>query len=100
MVKCTNPSLRNVGNYLFRFQVAWLTNNSFKQFVNEAWNQEVYYMEAANVFTTKVSAWNKDVFGNIFWKKRHLLARLGGIQKALEDYYSHGLLDLEKQLRA
>lgn len=57
-------------------------------------------MEAVNAFTTKVSAWNKDVFGNIFWKKRRLLARLGGIQKALKDYSSHGLLDLEKQLRA
>ena len=40
------------------------------------------------------------MLGNIFWKKKRLLARLGGIQWALEDYYSHGLIDHEKQLRA
>lgn len=27
--------------------------------------------------------WNKDVFGNIFYQKNRLLARLNGIQKAL-----------------
>ena len=40
-----------------------------------------------------------NVFGNIFWRKRRLLVMLGGIQRALEDYYSHELFDLEKQLR-
>ena len=47
-----------------------------------------------------VLEWNRHVFGNIFWRKKRLLARLGGIQRALEDYYSHGLIDLEKQLIA
>ena len=58
------------------------------------------YNDAAKSFTLSALEWNRHVLGNIFWKKKRLLARLGGIQWALEDYYSHGLIDLEKQLRA
>lgn len=35
-------------------------------------------------FTSKISQWNKVTFGNIFHRKMRLLARLGGIQQALE----------------
>lgn len=37
--------------------------------------------------------------GNIFAKKRNLLARIGGIQKALAKEFKPGLLKLEKQLK-
>ncbi|KAH9649731.1 putative ribonuclease H protein [Citrus sinensis] len=61
--------------------------------------KELNYNDVAKSFTLKALDWNRNVFGNIFWRKKRLLAKLGGIQRALKDYYSHGLIDLEKQLR-
>ena len=50
-------------------------------------------------FTKVVSIWNKDVFGNIFWKKRNLAARLRGIQCSLASCPNDFLVTLEKNLR-
>lgn len=41
-----------------------------------------------------VRTWNKKVFGNIFQKKKHFLARLAGIQKSTNyptSFFIHGL---------
>ena len=74
-------------------------NDVFKDFVATSWDRNVTYMEAANLFRLKVMDWNRQQFGNIFWRKRRLMARLGGIQRALEKYTSKGLLELELKLR-
>ena len=42
--------------------------------------------------------WNKDVFGNIFWKKKNLIARILGVEKALCRYPSQRLINLHKSL--
>lgn len=39
------------------------------------------------------------MFWEYFLEERHLLARLGGIQRALEEYSSQGLLELELKLK-
>lgn len=44
------------------------------------------------------AAWNKQVFGNIFLRKRTILARLKGIQKFFETRYSLFLANLQDQL--
>ena len=53
---------------------------------------------AIHEFTIKDRKWNKEVFDNIFWKKRHLTARLLGIQKALANNPNAFLLNLQVQL--
>ena len=50
-------------------------------------------------FTKAVSIWNKEVFGNIFWKKRNLAAQLKGIQCSLASCPNDFLVTLEKNLR-
>lgn len=47
----------------------------------------------------KLSAWNRDSFGNIFWKKKRLRRRLEGIAKALDERSSVGLIKLEMRLK-
>ena len=84
----------------FWFQATWLTHDGFRDFVAESWNRNLQYVDAANQFRLKVIEWNKKCFGNIFWWKKRLLARLRGIQRAFESYYSWGLVDLEKKLKA
>ena len=43
--------------------------------------------------------WNKDIFGNIFKRKKELLARIGGIQRTLEKHHSRRLIELEIKLK-
>ena len=100
LVRSTDLSSRVLSSRPFRLQAAWLTNEGFNDFVFESWDRNLYYLDATNQFRLKVTEWNKRCFGNIFWQKKCLLARLGGIQRALESYYSKGLLNLEKQLKA
>jgi hypothetical protein len=44
------------------------------------------------------TTFNKEVFGNIFARKKELEARLRGIQRALEDIDSARLMRLHKEL--
>ena len=49
-------------------------------------------------FVDRVKKWNVEVFGNIFAKKRRVLARLNGVQKAIAKNPNDFLLNLENQL--
>ena len=44
----------------------------------------------------RAKKWNVDVFGNLFTKKKRLLARLHGTQKALANNPNEFLLELEQ----
>ena len=50
------------------------------------------------MFADKAKIWNKEVFGNIFWKKRNLSARLMGVEKALANAPSQRLINLHNSL--
>lgn len=54
--------------------------------------------EAIRKFSQDVSDWNKSHFGNIFDKKRMIMARLGEIQKALADSHLVSLVEFERKL--
>ncbi|KAH9757474.1 reverse transcriptase domain-containing protein [Citrus sinensis] len=56
----------------FRFQAAWLTNESFQDFVAESWDQTLHHLDAADQFRLK---------------------------RALESYSSKGLSRLEEKLK-
>ena len=53
---------------------------------------------AITKFTNKARKWSTEVFGNLFARKRRVLARLSGTQKALANNPIVFLLRLEKQL--
>lgn len=56
-------------------------------------------MDKVRDFTSKISQWNKVTFGNIFHRKMRLLARLGGIQQAVEVKLTRSLGRLERKLK-
>ena len=58
------------------------------------------YNTVASRFVHAAQVWNREVFGNIFQRKRRLMARINGIQEALENYSSRGLIRLEARLRS
>ena len=49
-------------------------------------------------FVNRVKKWNVEVFGNLFAKKRRVLARLKGTQKAIAENPNDFLLNLENKL--
>ena len=85
-------------NKPFQFQSMWLVHQDFPRIVKEAWLENNSLPLAISNFTTKVMKWNREVFGNIFAKKRRMLAKLNGAQKALADRPNDFLVCLEKQL--
>ena len=55
--------------------------------------------EAVKVFTEDAAKWNRLNFGNIFDKKKSIMARLNGIQKVVSVRPSNFLLNLESELQ-
>lgn len=53
---------------------------------------------AISGFITKAQRWNRDVFGNVFVKKRQIMSRLLGIQKALATRPNSFLINLQEQI--
>ena len=72
----------NHQNKPFRFQTMWLFHQDFPRVVQQAWTDKGL-QDAILDFVNRARKWNVDVFGNLFTKKKRLLARLHGTQKAL-----------------
>ncbi|KAH9736450.1 putative ribonuclease H protein [Citrus sinensis] len=90
---------RHHGNRPYRFLASWLTNDHFNNIVKQTWDPQASYSDAASIFVKEVQVWNREVFGNIFQRKRILMARINEIQAALEKSSSRGLMRLEARLR-
>ena len=67
--------------------------------VRDAWaDREGNLAEAISSFKTKAQCWNREVFGNVFIRKKNILARLLGTQRALAHCPNNFLINLQKQL--
>ena len=82
----------------FRFQTMWLLHPDFHRIVREAWPDDVLLQLAIPNFTRKAKKWNYEVFGNLFARKKRVLARLNRTQKALAKNPSKSLMRLKNQL--
>ncbi|PWA44555.1 hypothetical protein CTI12_AA523610 [Artemisia annua] len=87
------------GHKPFRFLSAWLTHENFETFVKTTWRNDIPIVLFLKKFAEDQQEWNKTKFGNIFRKKRHLWARIAGVQKALVERKDKYLLKLETRLR-
>ena len=72
---------------------------SFPSIVRDAWGRTNRLDEAVEKFTRDAIEWNRNHFGNIIVKKRRVMARLDGAQKALAERPSEFLVELEKDLQ-
>ena len=93
------PNLTNSTNRPFRFQPMWLSHNDFPAIVRESWtDMDDNLAGAVFRFTYKAQIWNKEVFGIIFVKKRQIMVRLLGAQRALANNPNTFLINLQDQL--
>lgn len=82
----------------FKFMVAWLNHDDFRELVSSNWNKFVSWNDNVSQFTPVAAAWNKNVFGNIHRRKMRLINRLHGIQRASHDEPNPFLNDLQNRL--
>jgi len=89
----------NGGMRPFKFDAAWVTHTDFSRLLMENWDGSSDLIHTLSNLTTQLKVWNRDIFGNIFQRKKELLARLNGIQNNLHYGYSNFLESLEKDLQ-
>ncbi|KAF7822605.1 ribonuclease H [Senna tora] len=84
----------------FRFEAAWAHHPGFYNVVKFAWESCVQNVPLRLSTVKSHALWfNKNVFGNIFQRKKKLKARLNGIQKSLDNSPSTFLTNLQRDLR-
>lgn len=89
----------NRGNQPFRFQAMWLSHPDFSKFITDLWNSVAgNFLNKTLPLAHELKQWNTNVFGNIFHKKKRLLARISGIQKARDLHENPFLIRLEETL--
>ncbi|XP_019186552.1 PREDICTED: uncharacterized protein LOC109181256 [Ipomoea nil] len=83
----------------FIFQAAWLTNTEMHEVVKSHWRTDQGIVENTRNMAKELSIWNRNSFGNVFIRKKVILARLRGIQATLATNFHRGLAKLELKLR-
>lgn len=83
----------------FRCEAMWLAHHQFMNFLSEKWNRIMDTPEALHELTLDVRRWNKEVFGNLEFRKNKLLARIEGIRVALDNGAENRILQLHDFLQ-
>ncbi|KAL4367294.1 hypothetical protein GQ457_05G012860 [Hibiscus cannabinus] len=83
----------------FRYLSAWNEHPEFSDFLGSLWGDGKSFRENVSCFQVQSRNWNKMVFGYTGRQKSRLLARLRGIDKALETSYRPSLVRLEERLK-
>lgn len=95
----TNPGENYGGRKKFRFNAAWTTHHKFLEQVQDVWEAKGELGLNNMRMAEALSNWNKVTFGNIFQRKKRLLARIGGIQRFLAQHVRSDLIKLDRKLR-
>ncbi|KAK8716310.1 hypothetical protein V6N13_043625 [Hibiscus sabdariffa] len=83
----------------FRYFSGWHSHADFHRMVQDNWKSMSSLFESIKAFTTAAEVWNTSVFGYIGAKKRSIIARLRGAQRALAHRHSSFLVHLEHDLQ-
>lgn len=84
----------------FRFQAAWIDHPDYGKLVEETWtSSDGNAVMKAEKIQLKSIIFNKDVFGNIFTKKRRLEARIKGVHRQLDLFPYSDLIIMKRELQ-
>ncbi|XP_072064261.1 uncharacterized protein [Arachis hypogaea] len=100
MVRCQGND-RRVGVKPFRFQVAWSYHPNFSSVVSGAWDKgRPNPIRCLSQVRDDALAFNRDVFGNTFKRKRELERRVTSIQQRMERVDALSLIQEERELQS
>ncbi|GMJ00023.1 hypothetical protein HRI_003671500 [Hibiscus trionum] len=83
----------------FRFVQSWQASAEFTPFLEKSWDKLLSLDENISNLQQKLPHWQADCIGSLGKRKRRILARLKGIDKALGHRYSRSLSEPEKVLK-
>lgn len=67
--------------------------------MREAWTSPVVLPNAMTKFVEIARVWNKEVFGNLFLRKKRVVVRLKCVQVALSTNPNNFLVEMERDLK-
>ncbi|KAJ8422017.1 hypothetical protein Cgig2_007567 [Carnegiea gigantea] len=62
----------------FRFQAAWMLHFDFDNLIRQKWQTKIPIHTALGDLAGQLSTWSKEIFGNLFCKKRKIWGRIEG----------------------
>ncbi|PNX77424.1 hypothetical protein L195_g033391 [Trifolium pratense] len=84
----------------FKFESAWLLEDSYAAMLESCWNGTAPIQENLLKLSHAIQEWKNITVENVTMKKRELLARLGGIQRKLQNERANRfLIHLEAELQ-
>lgn len=93
-----SPSIKAI---FFHFQAAWIDHPEYGNLVENAWNQtDGNIIAKLCKVQDKSLIFNKEIFGNLFKRKRQLEARIKGVHIQLDSCASSDLIRMERQLQS
>lgn len=100
LLKLENPRPMD-GPKPFRFEPMWILHDNYPEVVRRAWTtRETPVGEKINHVRETLIDWNHNCVGNVHARKRHLLARLKGVQLYLQNRPSSSFhQNLERDLQ-
>lgn len=84
-------------NPQFKYQAGWNLDEGFRKIVTEAWKDSDWVNGCAK-FRKSAAAWNQNIVGSYAKKRKELLRRLEGVDRALRLRPHRGLLKLQDRL--
>lgn len=101
-----NPLLLSCSKYksrrekMFHFQAACMSHPDYDMLVQNTWSQTSGDVAIKLDSIRKNSlVFNRDIFGNIFKRKRHIEGRIRGVHLQLDRYPTSDLIHLERDLQ-
>jgi hypothetical protein len=84
----------------FRFESAWLLDNTYNDMLNESWRGELSIIKNLENVQQGINRWKLQTFDQVVLKKKEIMARLTGIQKCIHNgNNSGGLRHMENKLQ-
>ncbi|KAL4360801.1 hypothetical protein GQ457_04G012650 [Hibiscus cannabinus] len=95
----TSPCVSSSGERPFRYIAAWNAHPKFDEFLRHVWLDSADLATNVSSFREESRSWNREVFGHIGRRKNLLLARIKGVEMALEASCNPFLENLEGGLK-
>ncbi|GLT77972.1 hypothetical protein SLA2020_495240 [Shorea laevis] len=94
-----DPSKHAFGKRPFKLEKFWVDHPEFQALVQECWGVvDQNTTQCLDVMMKKAKLWSRATFGNLFKRKKKIMARLEGIHRFLSINHSSFLTTLEKEL--
>lgn len=98
LVRLIRSERRNKRRRPFRFMAAWLTHADFGNFIKNNWRPNLSWNNQIDSLQAGLRQWNREVFGDVFKRKKRLMKRLNRIAFQLGQYSSPHLEEAQQYL--